>query len=290
MGSLKQYDTPKNQVDELKVSTKPKDKVVVWVEGNDWKLYHRFFNADMVDKQGRKGGHTCHSAIESYEEFKKQYPSRLAIVIKDADFMRINGEDLERDQDIFYADCHDHEMMCIYQDKVREVLLSNFLVEDSDDTFYKRIFDELLLLSFFQWYNYNNVCAYDFDRLGNLFDMSQAFFHDLAIMENEVFVRTQSERKKKNIKEPLERIDLKELSDFIKSHPSPDCYEITNGHDFYNRINYYLQKINKNNVRSEETLKDTIYAAFSFVFKNTQLYARLNSWCERNKTYILKAC
>ena len=289
MGALKQYDTPKNQVDELKLSTKPKDKVVVWVEGNDWKLYHRFFNANMVDKQGRKGGHTCHSAIESYEEFKRQYPSRLAIVIKDADFMRLNGDATDYNPDIFYADCHDHEMMCVYQEKVREVLLSNFMVKGSESASFNRIFEELILLSYFKWYNFNNECAYDFERLGNLFEMSPGFFQDLSAMENVLYVRTSSERKKNNVKEPLKRIDLNELSDFIKSRPSPDCYEITNGHDFYNRINYYLQKIDKSNVRSEDTLKDTIYAAFSFVFKNNKLYARLNSWCDSNKTYILKA-
>ncbi len=213
----------------------------------------------------------------------------MAIVIKDADFRRANGEDLDRNPDIFYADCHDHEMMCIFQDKVREVLLENFMVEGTGNTFFNNIFEELTLLSYFKWYNFNNICAYDFDRMGNLFGMSQSFFKDLEIMEKEIYCRTLSERKKNNVKESLERIDMNDLSDFVKSQPSPDKYEITNGHDFYNRINFHLQKINKNNVRSEEALKDTIYAAFSFVFKNTQLYARLNTWCENNQTYILKA-
>lgn len=289
MGALKQYDTAKNQVDELKLSTKPKDKVVVWVEGNDWKLYHRFFDDSMVDKQGRKGGYSCHTALESYEEFKKQYPTRLAIVIKDADFNRINGNDLESNPDIFYADCHDHEMMCIYQSKVREALMDNFMIDNKDDAFFKKIFDELLLLSFFQWYNYNNVSSYNFDTLGNLFGLTEDFFKDPDAIETEVHKRSESARKKKGLTAPLPHIDLKEYAKFMNERNGADCYEITNGHYFYNRINYYLQKIDAGNKRSEDVLKESIYIAFSFVFKNTQLYKRLNSWCESNNTYILKA-
>lgn len=290
MGALKQFDTAKYQIDELRIGTKSTEKVVVWVEGNDWKLYGRFFNSEMVDPQGRKGGYSCHTAIESYEEFKDQFPNRLAIVIKDADFKRINGDDLESNPNIFYADCHDHEMMCIYQSRVRDALMDNFMIDNKDDTFFKRIFDELLLLSFFQWFNFNNVSSYNFDTLGNLFGVPEDFFKNPATIEAEVHKRSESARNKKGITEALAHIDLKEYAKFMNERKDANCYEITNGHDFYNRINFYLQKIDTGNKRSEDILKESIYIAFSFVFKNTQLYARLNSWCDRNKVYILKAC
>lgn len=289
MGALKQYDTAKYQIDELRIGTKSSDKVVVWVEGNDWRLYSRFFNLDMVDPQGRKGGCSCHTAIESYEVFKKQFPNRLAIVIRDADFKRANGENLDNHPDIFYADCHDHEMMCIYQDEVRMSLLSNFMVEDKDGAFFNKIFDELLYLSFFKWYNYNNKCSYNFNTLGKLFDKTEAFFLKPATQESMVYKLSESERCKQGITEPLVHIDLDDYTVFLNERKDADPYEITNGHDFYNRINYYLQEIDKKNTRSEEALKDSIYTAFSFVFKNTQLYARLNTWSTNNNVFILKA-
>lgn len=289
MGSLKEYDTPKNQIEELKLSTKPQDRVVIWVEGNDWKLYHRFFVPEMVDRQGRKGGHSCHSVIESYEEYKRQYPDKLAIVIRDADFERANGKNLETNPDVFYADCHDHEMMCICQAKVREALMANYMIENKDDAFFTKIFDELLLLSYFQWYNYNNSGSYNFDTLGNLFGLPDDFFKDPAVLEDTLYKRSTSVRKKKGITEPMPRVCMEDYADFMVSHNDPDSYEITNGHDFYNRINYHIQKVDESVKRSEDTLKESIYMAFSFVFSNTQLYSRLTTWCENNKTYILKA-
>ena len=289
MGPLKEYDTPKNQIEELKLSTKPKDRVVIWVEGDDWKLYHRFFVPEMVNRQGRKGGHSCHSALESYEEYKRQYPDSLAIVILDADFKRANGEDLETNLDVFYTDCHDHEMMCIYQNKVRESLMANYMIENKDDAFFKKIFDELLLLSYFQWYNCNNAGSYNFDTLGNLYGLTDDFFKDPVILEDTLYKRSTSKRKKNGITDPMPRVSIKDYADFMASHQYPDSYEITNGHDFYNRINYYIQQV-AGVKESEETLKKSIYCAFSFVFANTQLFRRLTSWCESNKTYILKAC
>lgn len=288
MDSLKQYDTPKNQVDELKLSTKPKEKVVIWVEGNDWKLYGRFFKKDMVDQQGRTGGHSCHSAVDSYEEFKRQYPARLAIVIRDADYMRADGIPTDDRPDIFYADCHDHEMMCIYQDKVKEAVLGNLMVDDQKDVFFNKISEELFFLSFFQWYNYTNHSGYNFASVGTLIGFDYSFFKDPSKIEYEVHKRTTASRAKKGITEPLPHIDLNDYSAFIDSHSTQDRYEIINGHDFYNRINFYLQKID-NKKRSEDTLKEAIYAAFSFVFQNTLLYTRLNDWCIRNNTQILKA-
>lgn len=289
MGSLKEYDTPKNQVEELKLSTKPKDRVVIWVEGDDWVLYHRFFVSEMVDCQGRKGGHSCRSVLESYEEYKRQYPNNLAIVIMDADFKRANGDNLETNPDVFYADCHDHEMMCIYQDTVRETLMANYMIENKDDVFFKKVFDELLLLSFFQWYNYNRGGSYNFDTLANLNGLPDDFFKNPAVLEDTLYKRSTSERKKRGISDPMPRVSMKDYTDFMTSHQNPDSYEITNGHDFYNRINYYIQQV-AGVKESETTLKKSIYSAFSFVFANTQLFRRLTSWCESNKTYILKAC
>ena len=288
MHELKQYDTVQNQIDELRLSSQPANKVMIWVEGNDWKLYHRFFNPDMVDHQGRTGGYSCHTAIDSYKEFKRQYPTRLAIVIRDADFKRVNGESLVADDDIFYADSHDHEMMCMCQVKVREALKDNFMLGDKGDTLFQKIFNELQSLSYFKWYSYNKSCGYNFSTLGNLSAISDDFFTDLNKIEEKVYGRSVSERTKKGITDPLKRIDLKEFSDFIALHPDPDYYEITNGHDFYCRINYYLKKIDANNARREDALKEVVYTAFSFVFQNTQLYSRLSIWCNNN-TNILKA-
>ena len=85
------------------------------------------------------------------------------------------------------------------------------------------------------------------------------------------------------------RISMDDLLTFIKSHEGVDRYDLTNGHDFYNRINYHLQKIDRKNFLSENQLKAIIYTAFEFLFVNTDLYKRLDEWCKANNCYILKA-
>lgn len=281
MKALRKYDTAAHEVQESVPKSVGKDKVKVWVEGNDWRLYGRFFVKDLVDREGRKGGHSCHSAVDSYREFKKQFPKKPAIVIRDADFKRANGENLEAEDDIFYADCHDHEMMCVFQEKVREALMSNFEYDGHTDTFFNSVFDELKFLSYLKWYNYNNDCRYNFKTLGSLFGMDESEFKDIGLLEEDVYNRTDNNSKK--------RIDLHDLAGFMSDHNDVNTYDLTNGHDFYNRINYHLKKINKANTRSEEQLKDSVYIAFAFFFRNTNLYKRLNNWCINNNRFILKA-
>lgn len=288
MKSLRMYDTAAHEVQESVPKSVGTDKVKIWVEGNDWRLYSRFFNLSLVEKEGRTGGFSSHSAVDSYKEYKKQFPNKLAIVIRDADFKRANGDNLDAEVDIFYADCHDHEMMCVYQDNVRNSLINNFECDETSESFFGKIFDELKSLSFLKWYNYNNACGYNFTTLNDLYGLNESDFKNSASLENKVYVRTSSEHAKKGITKKLNRIDLETFNLFVASHLNVDKYDLTNGHDFYNRINYHLQKISKKNTRSEDQLKDTIYTAFEFVFSQTNLYKMLDSWCKNNKKYILK--
>ncbi len=289
MKELRYFDTSASEVQETVIKSVGKDKVKIWVEGSDWRLYNRFFDHNKVSREGRDGGHSCHSAVDSYREYKKQFPEKLAIVIRDADFKRTNGENLNADADIFYADCHDHEMMCIFQKRVRDALMNNFECPESVETFFDNIFEELKLLSYLKWYNYNNHSGYNFGTLSDLFGLKDTELKDIAALEKDVYDRTCSSHRRKNITDAFTRISMDDLLTFIKSHEGVDRYDLTNGHDFYNRINYHLQKIDRKNSLSENQLKAIIYTAFEFLFVNTDLYKRLDEWCKANNCYILKA-
>lgn len=285
MDSLKAYDTAANEAAELKLCQKALDKVQIWVEGKDWMLYRRFFDLSKVEKQGRSGGHSCHSAEDSYREFKIQNPEVPALVIRDADFMRANGADLKADLNILYSDGHDHEMMCIRQPRVRQAIVNN-LPEDIDaEHFYASIFHELRPLSYLKWYNYNNHSGYNFETFG-LRTLKDDLLSDIRKIEQDVHARTCSRLKKLCPPVELRHIDHDDLDAFVSARTEASPYEITNGHDFLNRISHHLEKIDKAK-RSESQLKEVIYAAFEFVFVNTDLYQSIRQWSETNRIDIL---
>lgn len=298
--ALRDFDTPSLQVREsiqILVKSENRNKVAVWVEGKDWRFYNKFFKCDKVLQVGRINGHTGNSVIEGYTEFKKQCPNRLAIVIKDADFKRLEGEPLDEDANVFYADGHDHEMMCMKQKEVRQCMLDTFVVDEDVNLFYDGVFQELEMLSYFKWYNVHHKCGYSLKDHPSVYQTETALLNDFTWIENNTYDVSLGKRKKNNpdpTQVTLEHINPTEVEKFMldKKLMHPDKYELTNGHDFVNRLNRKLKpyiKSLKINISDEEGLKNTIYPSFTHeAFRQTNLYVSLCAWCERNQTDILR--
>jgi len=290
MPRLRDFDTVQNEISELNpilVRKKNEDKITIWVEGDDWRLYSRFFIKDKVECKQREGGFSCHAAVEKYREFKKQFPNKLALVIKDADFHRVNNNVIDDEPDIFYADGHDHEMMCFSQQYVREILMRDFEYDKDSELFFDGIFKELLNLSYIKWYNFNLHGSYNFGTLGDLYTIKKATFEDIDKLNNDIICRTNSELRKNGLK-TISGFNTFALLLFQKWRSNSDRYEITNGHDFCNRLNYHLSKINNKIKLSEYTLKGHVYSTFTPVFKNTKLFKDLAEWSKRNNVEILE--
>lgn len=298
--ALREYDTPLAQAREsiqILVKSENRNKVAIWVEGKDWRFYNKFFNRDKVLQVGRMNGHTGNSVIEGYKELKKQYPNRLAIVIKDADFNRLEGERLDEDDNVFYADGHDHEMMCIKQKAVRQSVLDTFNVDADVDSFYDKVFEDLEILSYFKWYNVHHKCGYSLKDHPSVSKTETASLKDFEWIENNTYERSLGKRKKKSPNPDqvtLKHINPTEVERFMveKKMMHPDKYELTNGHDFVNRLNHNLMPHFKRlniSLKDEDGLKNTIYPSFTHeAFKQTNLYVSLRGWCERNQTDILR--
>lgn len=260
-----------------------RQKVVVWLEGKDWRVYRKFFEADKIIEYGKVGGEQI---LEGHRRLKARVPSQRSIVIKDADFKRLEGHDMESDPNIFYTDGHDVEMMMIKQDKVQNGICEGFEYEGDRNRFFDEVFHDLYHLSYFKWYDYHFRHYYSYAQMS--VQDEKARLEDLEWIENKVHDRSKSTYENSNHSTPFVRIKPDDVQEFINNHQPVDQYEITNGHDYCNRLCLQIKK-KTNYTRNEESLNDTVIAHFGIEqFEQTNLHRSLRQWCDANID-ILKA-
>lgn len=254
------------------------NKVVVWVEGKDWRVYRKFFKSDKIIEAGSAGGLVI---TEAHNKLRRMRPSQKSIVIKDADFGRLEGVSLSADPDIFYSDGHDVEMMMLKQPVVRQKVCEVFEYTGDVDKFYNDIFTELTPLSYFKWYSYHNGNSYSFKDLSKLRQPKQDLMN-LTWIESTTYKCSESKWNGSNHSTPFVRIDVTDVENFMNANSSVDMYEVTNGHDFCNRLAMHIQA-KTHYVRNEDSIKDSIMVSFDYEqFKNTDLHKSLKNWCSAN--------
>lgn len=274
--------SPEKLVDEmiLRLNTPVNsNKVVVWVEGKDWRVYRKFFNSNKIIEAGSAGGLVI---TEAHNKLRKKKPFQKSIVIRDADFKCLEGVSLSADPDIFYTDGHDVEMMMLKQPVVRQKVCEVFEYTGDVSKFYEDIFKELSPLSYFKWFSYHNGKCYAFEPLGKLMQYKSADLMNLTWIENMTYDCSKSKWEQSNHSTPFVRINVTDVVSFMNANPNVNMYEITNGHDFCNRLAMHI-KTKTNYVRNEESINDSIMVSFDYEqFKNTDLHKSLKAWCDAN--------
>jgi len=260
-------------------------KVAVWVEGLNWRVYRRFFDRDKIIEHGKASGVQI---LEGHKLFKEKRPNLHSVVIKDADFLRLEGYDMDEDPNVFYADGHDVEMMMMKQEMVREELCNVFELSEDDRGIFDDVFDDLKALSYFKWYDCRRRTCYSYKSLGKVqHDSSE--LRSLEWIENQVFAESKSTWDNSNHDTPFVRINPDGVGDFMNDNPAADRYEMTNGHDYINRLCLHIKNRTRY-VRSEESLNDTLVASFKMdVFSQTNLHSSLRSWCDANVDIMKRA-
>lgn len=264
-------------------------KVLILVEGKDDEFfYFKFFDHNNANIRRVNG---CQGIIE-LRKFVEDNSNITAIAIIDSDFARLNN-DLSSDENIFYADGHDYEMMCFKSDCVRHDLLENYRIEYSERPFADS-FDDLSLLSYIQWYNYTYHLGYEASKV-SVAEKDKSQLSSFEILSAEINTKTLSARKKDAPEgtdpnsitvNPIEK-DL--LDAFIMQHPSPDKYEVTRGHSFIDRIIVHLKALNPELKQLNQSgLKFTMNPCYSSeCFKATVLYTSLSVWESKKGKKIL---
>lgn len=261
-----------------------RQKVIVWVEGKNWRVYHKFFKSELIIEYGKVCGDQI---LEGHKKLMMKVPSQKSIVIKDADFKRLEQQNLGADPNIFYTDGHDVEMMMIKEEKVQAGICDGFEYDGDRNQFFEEVFHDLYFLSFFKWYDYHYKHCYSYEPMSKI-RQSQANLRDLDWIESNIYSCSKSKWDSSNHSTPFVRIKTDDVRDFIFEKQSVDWYEMTNGHDYYNRLCFHIEK-KMDYTRNEDSLNDTVIAHFGIEqFEQTNLHRSLKQWCDANID-ILKA-
>ena len=284
MRTLKESLSADFSVDEVihKLSNpENRKKVVVWVEGKDWRIYRDFFNPEKIVESGESG---CNQIVNGHRKLKALMPSMKSIVIVDADFNRREGMDLDANPDIFYTDGHDVEMMMMMSEKVRLGLCRVFEYTGDCEHFFDEVFHDLHFLSYFKWYDHHHQKCYSYEPLSKV-QQSQKNLKNIEWIENQLRSCSKSKWEHSNHDTPFVAINVDDVEKFIQEHTPVDRYEITNGHDFCNRLCLHIKNIQseKKYVRDEDSLKDSVISLYDKEqFQKTNLHRSLRSWSEEN--------
>lgn len=276
-GTLKSQMTPESVANDIIMQWKSPgvaNKVLVLVEGKDDRtFYFKFFNqstAEIKYCNGCRKVTLIHQHLQRNAKFKN-------IAIKDSDFERLNGNP-PSSHNLFYADGHDYEMMCLKNANTRKKLFDN-LATPYDENLIEEIFSDLNYLSYFKWYNYTHHCNYNFKT----FKVIDKSFEDLSL-----FSRIHAQILPFSPK--CQQINEEDLELFIVSRKECDIYELTNGHDFINRLCHYLKEkqIIGSNESNEKSIKNTLHPCYDIIeFAKSDLYHNINVWESKNDVSIL---
>lgn len=279
MRSLQQQEIKRNtQVDKLILQWKTpqnKDKVLLLVEGfQDIEFYNKFFSQETVGLRSCGG---CNSMKNIYEGIqRKQMIFKFNLAICDSDFARINQKP-PFGENVFYADTHDHEMMCICCENAFGSILA--LVNLSRiDVIFNTIVSELKELSIFKWYNYTHRYNCIFRHL-ELLNTSQVELSDFSYLYDSI---------KANSPKMSGECTLDALKRFAQEKEnSIDWKEMTNGHDFIKRFTGYCRRSSLGQF-PEKKIRAVLHDSFSHQdFFQTQLCSDIQKWENLKSKLIL---
>lgn len=257
-------------------------KVLVVIEGDDdKKLYDRLFNKNET-KLHPVGG--CAHYEEILDNLNKDYENRL-IVIKDADFDRLNNQE-RKYENFFITDGHDAEMM-IANENFERALQNEFLSGDAEPII-ERVNKDIKNISFIKWYNNVKNKKVNVEKLKpdkGMYDGN----NEVSI--EDCICRISSDRSNKDIDIMTED----EILDYESRHQDIDLRELTIGHDLFDGIcrKLYFENDVKNKRTggkpvSQEISRLARTAYSSEQFHGTELYKTIKEWQEKKGCLLLK--
>jgi len=259
------------------------NKVWVYVEGmDDKRLLGRFFCQKNVFVEALGG-------IVPVREIVKlilQNHFRNVLGIVDADFSRLQAR-ADVEQNIFYTDCHDAEMMAIAAGGVFKDVTYICWQEPLDyDGLRERLLQSIALIGVTRKYSLDNKIDLNFQGLSvnNLLDICK---EDGRIsLKSSDFVQEINRRSPRKVRaiqlEEIEKIDTTGIN----------LWELCNGHDYIKAWGAWLNtKASGQKGLGPDQLQRMLYAAFNFqVFCTTNLYNALKNWASAHNDLIFTTC
>lgn len=247
-----QWNTPTND-----------GKFLLLVENDDDRdCYFKLFNSAAVEIRTTRG---CNNMRRLFMAIQSTDVPNFAI--QDSDFARVCGRE-PAESNYFITDRHDHEMMCLENEDIMRSIFVNCSI-NYDAMLVDAIFDDLKVLSSFKWYNYHhhlNVCFKGYKVRGKNKDELHSFDSIYAVV-------------KSHSPNCTETISEEDVDAFVDNYPAQNNFEITNGHDFLDRLAQYIGERTANPSLKTDKLRIIMYASFTpNCFRNTQLYQKIRVW------------
>jgi len=255
-------------------------KVWVFVEGdNDVRLWKKLFHGENVKLNAVNGNLYVRDIVKSINRI----PYENAFGIVDADFSRLQTHS-GVEQNIFYTDCHDVEMMAIFTGRVFEHV--------TFDCWQKKINYVAQRNEILQSITFIGVTRkYSLDKNVHL-ELSDFPVHICCdfggnghiMFDAKKFVQVANKRSPQKTRD----IRLEEIEDEIKqmTMSQDNLKELCNGHDFAKVWRKWLQHESNKNI-SLEHLESLLFMAFNFhEFCLTNLYKDLENWANAHRYTI----
>lgn len=239
-------------------------KVLMVVEGkSDADLYKRMYSPSKVEVDSAGGARQVRLVCD---KLGKRYGTRF-IGIKDADFDVLNGT-VYPCSNLFLTDGHDVEIMVLgCPDVVASVWGQYCQSEILPEGLVELIFEELLPLSKWKWYNVVTKSKIVFLEVGDFFSFG---VFDYTRYEGALFSETRNQ----------DKMSCKEsFLGWEASHANPDRMHVTNGHD---AMDGFLQKIRFKqkfkNINKKEFISKVFASYPESIYRNTPLAQRIDAW------------
>lgn len=256
--NLRDRQTPDRLLDKIiRVHNTPANsgKLILLVEGKyDVPFYQKFCNMKYVYIHFTEGSEKMDSLVPLLVKRKYEY-----LAIQDSDF-RSFGQQKANYDNLFFTDCHDYEMTCFSDNAFSQAFSDRVMNVYGAPVNYDLIDSDLQLLSCYKACNMVYSLGVSFKLIDK--KVSQIPSIDYAIIQSNIVGNLQQGY----------------VNGFVKSLDNLELgrYHLHNGHNWLNRICYYLNSINSVEEEELQELVVSLYSKESFV--QTQLYKDIALW------------
>ncbi len=244
------------------------DKVLMVVEGkSDEDFYKRMYSPSKVEVNLVGGAKQVRLVCD---KLGKQYGTRF-IGIKDADFDVLNRT-VYPYPNLFLTDGHDVEVMVLGCPVVVESVWEQYCQSETlPERLVESIFEELLPLSRWKWYNVVEKSKIVFLEVGDFFS-SGVFDYDRY--EKELFSEAKNQ----------DKMSCKAFFlDWVTSHSEPDRMHVTNGHDAIDGLFQKIRFKQKNkNINKKEFISKVFASYPEDVYRKTSLARNVDAWASEH--------
>lgn len=263
--NLKTRETPDRLLDRIvRTHNTPTNshKIVFLVEGwYDVLFYEQFCVSQNVYIHNTDGSEKMDSLIPQLK--KRNY---MYLAIQDSDFETF-GLKKNKDENLFFTDYHDYEMTCFsdsdFSRRFSDEIKNNYNVVID----YSMMSDDLFLLSCYKACNMVNSLKVSF----KLIDTYVPVLRNIGHYDIQKYIDG-------NLQQGF-------VQGFIRSTSglNSERYHLHNGHDWLNRICYYVNN-NSNSKINEDTLQEMLRNLYLLSdFCKTQLYQSIALWENAHK-------